>query len=353
MSQVGVVLIGRNEGDRLVRALDAALRDCGQVVYVDSGSSDNSIAEANSRGVQVVELDTTIPFTAARARNSGFEALMKAYPEVDYVQFIDGDCLIEEGWIDKARAELDRDDSLTVLFGRRREERPEVSVFHRIIDMEWDVTPGPVASCGGDAMMRVDLFGRVGGYDPTVAAGEEPELCMRLRDRGAKILCLDQPMTRHDAQIFRLSQYLRRDIRTGRGATDVWLRFPRTDNPFNFLVMKLFQWGWGLMALFLFGAFLVIIDSTRWFGVGVMALCLFALFLRSARQVNRAQRRGLSQKDAVCFGCLTPISTCAQMYGQLMYFVDRACKRQTRLVEYKTPGNRPGPAEAKEGVETT
>ena len=43
------------------------------IVYVDSGSTDGSIACAQSLGVESCpELDLSIPFTAARARNAGF-----------------------------------------------------------------------------------------------------------------------------------------------------------------------------------------------------------------------------------------------------------------------------------------
>src|SRR5689334_4384058 len=74
---IGVVAIGRNEGERLRVCLESALRASPDVVYVDSGSTDGSVAMAKQLGVHVVELDLTIPFTAARARNAGFEKLVQ------------------------------------------------------------------------------------------------------------------------------------------------------------------------------------------------------------------------------------------------------------------------------------
>jgi glycosyltransferase involved in cell wall biosynthesis len=72
---VGVVVIGRNEGERLRRCLDGLTSHSGPVVYVDSASSDDSVAYARSKGAQVVELDASLPLNAARARNAGFDRL--------------------------------------------------------------------------------------------------------------------------------------------------------------------------------------------------------------------------------------------------------------------------------------
>ena len=61
-------------GLRLKRCL-ASLATGGPVVYVDSGSTDGSDAvRARESGADVIELDMSIPFTAARARNAGFSA---------------------------------------------------------------------------------------------------------------------------------------------------------------------------------------------------------------------------------------------------------------------------------------
>jgi glycosyltransferase involved in cell wall biosynthesis len=104
--QIGAVLIGRNEGERLVAALAAAREQGLRMVYVDSGSTDGSVAAAAAVGAAVVDLDLSTPFTAARARNEGFARLLEDGP-VDYVQFIDGDCILQPGWIETARAFLD------------------------------------------------------------------------------------------------------------------------------------------------------------------------------------------------------------------------------------------------------
>src|SRR6476660_3526039 len=83
---VAVVAIGRNEGERLQRCLESVRPQCETIVYVDSGSDDGSVDLARGLGVEVVELDMSIPFTAARARNEGLRRLRELRPSLEYVQ---------------------------------------------------------------------------------------------------------------------------------------------------------------------------------------------------------------------------------------------------------------------------
>ena len=212
--RVGIVIIGRNEGERLAECLNSAPANT-PIVYVDSGSTDDSVSLAKAKGAVIVELDMSVPFTAARARNKGFEALIAAEPSLTYVQFIDGDCSLNADWIHIATSHLEQNPAHAVTCGRRRERFLENSVYNRLCDMEWDTPIGEVKACGGDALMRVDSFREVGGFNPDMIAGEEPELCVRFRKKGWKIWRLDQEMTLHDAAILHFGQWWRRTMRGG------------------------------------------------------------------------------------------------------------------------------------------
>lgn len=212
---IGVVIIGRNEGERLMRCVDAIKSENVPIVYVDSGSSDDSVGFCKSSGVTVVELDLRYPFTAARARNAGFQQLMTRHPDVSYVQFVDGDCQLQAGWLDHAAHFLDDNSTYAAVCGRRREIHPDASVYNRLCDIEWNTPVGDAQSCGGDVMMRADALQEVDGYCEQLIAGEEPELCFRLRARGWRIRRLDFEMTHHDAQITRFGQWWRRSKRAG------------------------------------------------------------------------------------------------------------------------------------------
>lgn len=214
-AQIGAVIIGRNEGQRLIDCLTALQGQFSRVIYVDSGSNDGSQEAATRLGAELVTLDTTVPFTAARARNAGLAHLMQADAPPELVQFIDGDCVLDPDWIPTAAQFLAKHVEVAVVCGRRRERFPEATVFNRLIDREWDTPVGEARACGGDALMRVDALAQVGGYNPDLIAGEEPELCVRLRAKGWKIWRLKAEMTLHDAAISRLGQWWQRARRAG------------------------------------------------------------------------------------------------------------------------------------------
>lgn len=212
---LAAVLIGRNEGERLIRCLASIRGQIGRIVYVDSGSTDGSVAAALAAGADVVQLDTRLPFTAARARNAGLAALREGGPLPEFVQFVDGDCEVQPGWIETARRFLEARPRAAVACGRRRERFPQASVYNRLCDAEWDTPVGEAFACGGDALMRREALDQVGGYNPSLIAGEEPEMCVRLRAKGWQIWRLDAEMTVHDAAIMRLSQWWKRMKRAG------------------------------------------------------------------------------------------------------------------------------------------
>jgi len=215
LANVASVVIGRNEGDRLRRCLESLRGRVGQVVYVDSGSTDGSVELARSMGLVVVELDLRLPFTAARARNAGFRRALEVLPAHEHVQFVDGDCEVQPDWLERASAFLAAHPGVAAVCGRRRERYPERSIYNLLCDMEWAVPAGPAKACGGDVMMRVSALREAGGYRDDLIAGEEPELCVRLRARGWGIQVLAAEMTLHDAAMTRWRQWWMRNVRSG------------------------------------------------------------------------------------------------------------------------------------------
>ncbi len=213
---IGAVVIGRNEGERLRPCLLSLIGRVAAVVYVDSGSTDDSVACARSLGATVVELDSSEPFTAARARNAGFARLIQQAPVTAFVQFVDGDCELAPAWVDRAAREFVRQAGVGVVCGRLRERYPDRSIYNRLCDLGWEYPLGEVAYSGGIAMMRVEALRETGGFRSGLVAGEEAELCGRLRLRGWKTLRIDAEMGFHDAAMTRFHQWWKRTVRTGR-----------------------------------------------------------------------------------------------------------------------------------------
>ena len=214
MLMTGYVVIGRNEGERL-KACIRSLPSAAPIVYVDSGSTDASPDWVRDRGIRVHELAPDEPFTAARARNAGFALLRNCVPETKFVQFIDGDCELDPAWPGTAASFLEKNPQVCAAFGRRRERFREHSIYNRLCDIEWDVPTGPARSFGGDVMLRAEALASAGGYRGNLIAGEEPELCVRLRALGWQIHRLPVAMTIHDAAITRFRQWWRRMVRGG------------------------------------------------------------------------------------------------------------------------------------------
>ncbi|MGR3617827.1 MAG: glycosyltransferase [Paracoccaceae bacterium] len=208
---IDAVVIGRNEGRRLLECIASLRKQVRHIIYVDSGSTDGSSEAARTMGVQVVSLDMSCPFTAARARNAGLAHITDA----ELVQFVDGDCTVASGWVAAASQFLSNHRNVAIVCGRRREDHPEVSIYNRLCDREWDTPVGEAKYCGGDALIRVAPLRAAEGYREDLIAGEEPELCVRLRSANWKIWRLDYEMTGHDARMTHFGQWWRRSRRAG------------------------------------------------------------------------------------------------------------------------------------------
>jgi glycosyltransferase involved in cell wall biosynthesis len=329
LDRIGVVAIGRNEGERLVRCLDSVIGQARYVVYVDSGSTDGSVEAARSRGVEVVELDASRPFNMARGRNAGFERLIELRPELEFVQFIDGDCEMVEGWLEFAHRGLLENGSAALVCGRRRERFRDATVYNRLCDMDWDGHPGEVDAAGGDVVMRVSAFDSVGGYDETLLGGEDPDICIRLRQRGGKIVRIDADMTLHDAAMTRFGQWWRRTLRTGRDCAELAHRHRELPEP-RLQARARSNWAWGLG---LPAAALVLASPTG--GASLLVLAgLNGLWIAQVA-VRRRRAFGNTWPDSWLFAAKCMLAKFPQMVGQVVYGWIRVGGRLGRRIEYK------------------
>jgi GT2 family glycosyltransferase len=326
---LGCVVIGRNEGDRLRRCLESLVGRCQAVVYVDSGSSDGSVPLARSLGVEVVELDLSVPFTAARSRNAGFERLVAAVPGVAFVQFVDGDCEVVAGWLERAARRLGERPELAVVCGRRRERFPERSIYNRLCDVEWDTPVGDATACGGDAMFRRRAFEEVGGFRADLIAGEEPELCVRLRQRGHRIERLDAEMTLHDAAMTGFAQWWRRAVRAGHAyAEGASLHGAPPERHWVRECRRIWFWGAAVPVVSL-GAALPTL--------GLSSLLLLGYPLSAYRVYQSMRKRGRSAEEARLCGVFFTLAKFPELQGTLRFHRNRLTHRRSTLIEYKGP----------------
>ena len=327
MTRLGAVVIGRNEGDRFRRCLDSLLGKAELIVYVDSGSTDGSVEYTREQGVEVVDLDASTPFTAARARNAGFDRLRALAPEVALVMFVDGDCEVQPHWLPAAERFLAEHGEYAVVSGRRRERRPEASIYNYLCDVEWNTPVGDADACGGDAIMLAKALDEVSGFNPSLIAGEEPELCIRLRNAGWKIRRLDHEMTMHDANVTRFSQWWTRAVRAGHAYAEVGAM--HTEHSARQRVtksLKTLVWAFVLPA-----TTLGLIGFTSGFSLALLLLYP----LNVARIAMRLRRDG--EPRAYVVATFLMLSKFPEALGWLRYQTGRLTGKRSKLIEYKAP----------------
>jgi GT2 family glycosyltransferase len=347
---LGVVVIGRNEGERLKRCLRSVKAQHDElIVYVDSGSSDDSVDFAFSLGVDVVDLDIARPFTMARGRNAGFERLMELVPETRFVQFIDGDCELAAGYLEVAKRTMHEQDDVTVVCGRRRERYPQASIYNRLCDLEWGREIGTIDKCGGDMMVRADIFRAVGMFDIAMIAGEEPELCVRIRQNGGTIVRIDHDMTFHDAAMMNFGQWWRRAMRGGHAYAEGAAKHGTTSARHNVRqVCSVLVWG---LAVPIAGAISVVVSYVWPPTIAGAALCALGYLALGGRVARSLRRRGHIASDARLYGLFCVVAKFPGVLGMGQYWLNRLRGRSTGLIEYKADESS-GNAETRDRTES-
>ena len=327
-ADVGVVTIGRNEGARLARCLDSIPREVQRVVYVDSGSEDGSVALARGRGVEVVELDLSIPFTAARARNTGWRRLLELAPDLSMIFFVDGDMEIVPGFLEAAVDCMRASSDIAAVCGRRRERQPERSLYNTVCDMEWRTAGvGETRAFGGDVLLRVAALRAVGGYDESVIAAEDDELGVRLRRGGGRILRVDHASTLHDAAMTRFAQWWKRATRCGHAYAQVSdLHGDSDEQYFVREVRRVYVWGLALPA----AAIGLALPS-----LGLSLGMLGAYPMQAWRIFREARQQGFEPRESAIWAASCTASKVPEAVGLLKYRLDKLRNRRPTIIEHK------------------
>lgn len=330
---LGVVVIGRNEGTRLQKCLNSLVASGDPIVYVDSGSTDGSVAFAHSLNVQVVELDLSGDFSAGRARHTGFEHLTSHFPTVEFVFFVDGDCQVVPDWPALGAQFLCEHPPVAAVAGRRRERFPRQSWFNLECDWEWDRPAGETLAIGGDGIYRVSAYRAAGGFDATVPAGEEPELCSRLRQQGWTIWRVTDDMTIHNADLTSWRQWWKRQFRTGYGGFDVERRFHLQ------LFDRILRGAafWSVLYPAAFGAASLIFAALWGTTAAFLTLCLALLgwCIQVLRIARRERRPGWLLPDTLKIACLMMLAKLPIAVGAGLASFNHWRGIGNRIVEYK------------------
>lgn len=312
-TSLSVVVIGRNQGKHL-HACFASIKACLknyeiEIIYVDTNSTDNSIAIAKAAGVESISITPPKP-SAAIARNVGWK--IAQYP---IVFFLDGDTLLQPGFVEKALP-LFTNPSNAVVCGQRRERFPYNSIYQEVLDQDWIHPTGEVDSCGGDAIIRRTVLEETNGFNGSLIAGEEPELCQRIRKAGYKVIRLNTLMTLHDLNMQNFSQYWNRCFRTGYAYAEVSSRFKegslwKIESRHNLLK--------GILLVFFAAAAIGSLPWSYWpmigFIIGIIGLVLWT--------AANKHKTGASWRTCLLYGLHSHFQHIPMLFGQLSYFFSR------------------------------
>lgn len=327
----GIVVVGRNEGERLIACLETLPGNV-PIIYVDSGSSDGSPSTAKDMGFKVLELDPARPFSAARARNEGLGWLRAEHPAIEFVQMIDADCLVHPEWMHAAVTFLQANHQCAAAAGICREAYPERSVYNAICDLEWRFPAGEIDSCGGNAMFRVSAIAKAGGYDSDLIAGEEPDLCFRLRRSGWTIMGLSLPMVTHDAAMYRLTQWAKRTRRSGFAYAQLVGRYGRrSDRVWKRSLMTIVFWS----AVLPIGAAVGCLSLAP-YNPGLAAALVAMVVAAYPFQIWRiARRTDAPRLRAWAYAISLVLGKFLQFGGVIMYLYRAVTQSKQTIIEYK------------------
>jgi glycosyltransferase involved in cell wall biosynthesis len=326
-----MVIIGRNEGERLGRCI-ASVRDIDgvdaeiELIYVDSGSVDGSVRLAAEAGAQVFEIDSPTP-TAALGRNTGWRAARG-----EFILFLDGDTILHPAFLRRALDAIAAEPTIAAVWGHRREIYTDKSIYNRVLDLDWVYAPGITEFCGGDVLMRRAALLLVDGFDAALIAGEEPELCRRLRSHGYSILHIDSPMTGHDLAMVHFNQYWRRALRAGHAYAEVSRRFRNTPDPF---------WGPQRRRNFVRGGFwflsviLAMVCSLLFRSPLPIAAWIALLIALAARTAWLARWKSRSVVTLFLYGVHSHLHQIPILVGQLQFAYGVRSGASHKLIEYK------------------
>ena len=301
-------------------------------VYADSASSDDSVAIASAMADLVVQLDPSTPLSAARGRNEGFSVLTTRWPSLDYILFLDGDCILSDGFAQAAAATMDQRSEVAVVVGKLIEKKAEQeNVYSRLAALEWFSAIGDITdfgNLGGIMVARVADFRLVNGFNPRMIAGEDSEFGVRLALKGRVVTKIDHAMAEHDACITSFDQWWKRSVRAGHALAERYMKHGRSavhDCRREFF--RTLFWGTAIPVAAILPA---------WWTHGLSLLLLLGYPASFAKVALSGLKRGHSPSDALLEARFSLYHKVANTIGLFKYF-RRRLTGQVQIIEYKRP----------------
>lgn len=207
--QFSIIIPAKNEAANIGRCLDSIRRmewdrDQYEVIVVDNGSTDATVAIAGEKGATVY---VKPGLTIAGLRNFG-----AAHAVGEILAFIDADCTVATSWLANAFLYLQRPN--VVCFG----SPPLVQEDATWVQSTWfSIRKKKNDRCETDWLESMNMFVRreafatAGGFDESLITCEDYDLSMRLKTQGRIIT--DSSITAiHHGEAATVGQFFRKEL---------------------------------------------------------------------------------------------------------------------------------------------
>ncbi|KAA3620026.1 MAG: glycosyltransferase [Calditrichaeota bacterium] len=195
---LSVVLISKNQDWNIKRLIESVLRktegiQAREILLVDSASDDCTTEIAQHYPINIIRLHDSKFLTPAAGRYVGFK-----HTTGDFILFLDGDMELCPHWLDKAMELIQNQSEIAAITGQRIDLPEETQSADKpvlpVIENDRGV---PVEKGGGAAMYRRSTLDEIGQFNPYLCSDEEPDICLRIRYNGYKIIELKQTIVLH------------------------------------------------------------------------------------------------------------------------------------------------------------
>lgn len=294
-NSLSLIIPVHNAAATLTACLDAVRQSnyTGEVIVVDDGSTDASMAIAERYPYNIIRLEKNLG--AAGARNVGARVA-----HGDILFFLDSDIAMERDTIARIQALFAAEPTLTALFGSYQKNTVPTnfaSVYKNLLHhYTHQISSSDAATfCSGYGAIRREVFLALGGFDAKQRALEDIEFGYRLHQAGYRVRLVKDLQFTH-LKTYTLASLVRSDVRD---RAIPWTRLMLEKHMFRndlntksnnvasvvvaFLILLFPLWGWFLpFGLWVFAAlialflalnldFLAFVTRTRGIGFGLEA----------------------------------------------------------------------------------
>lgn len=196
-TDISIVIIGRNAEWSIGRLLESVVARLppnvtSEIIYVDSASTDCTLEIVARYPARIIRLSAGKRLCASAGRFVGTQ-----YATGQYIVFLDSDMELLGGWLERAIRLLERRPDIAVVSGIQVDTGGGMGDQRLVAGGCSEDSFAEARFAGSAAMFRREVLAKAGTWNPHIVSDEEPELCLRIRRAGYRIVQLNSLSVRH------------------------------------------------------------------------------------------------------------------------------------------------------------